>query len=555
MCGIWFFLKKNNNINSVHNIKLHNSINIIDNAKLYNSFNMIRHRGPDNSRYLELYDPVEMKMGFHRLSIMDLSHNGDQPFIRTEKDRTIYLLCNGEIYIYESLISIYDLDMHSSSDCEVIIELYLKYGMNKVIDNLVGEFAFIIIDITKDSVNIFSSRDTCGVRPLFYANNDDFLMFSSEIKGIVDITEDVKIIEPNSVFSFEKSDNFSTKYKKNFNFNEIKSFNNYDLNQIHSDISFLLHKSVVERLHSDRPFGALLSGGLDSSLVCALAARHLNTTLQTFSVGIKCDFESSDEKYAKLVAKHINSNHTHVSLPIKEWIDAIDEVIYTTETYDITTIRASVGQFLISKWIKENTNIKVLLIGDGSDELCGGYMYFHNSPNETETHNENINLLNQIHMYDVLRADRCISYHGLEARVPFLDKKFINYYLSIPHKFRHINKQDITMEKFLLRDAFSKLDLIPNEVLWRRKEAFSDGVSNNDNSWHNILQKHFDKLISDEYNSDLPSKEAQYYIQKYENYFGKINKNIIPKYWLPKWCGDVKDPSARVLNIYDIHKK
>jgi len=265
---------------------------------------------------------------------------------------------------------------------------------------------------------------------------------------------------------------------------------------------------------------------------------------------------STDERYAKLVAKHIGSNHTHITCTQDEFMNALPAVIRITETYDITTIRASTGQYLISKWIANNTDIKVLLIGDGSDELCSGYLYFHKAPNAIESHNENIRLLEDISYFDILRADRCISNNGLEARVPYLDQRFVNYYLSIDPSLRvPINN----MEKWLLRESFNTTDYLPPEVLWRKKEAFSDAVSSQERSWFNIIQEYVDKkytlddleYVKKRYTHNIPlSKESLYFRVIFEMYYGKDLDHIIPYYWLPKWCGNTNEPSARTLDFY-----
>jgi asparagine synthase (glutamine-hydrolysing) len=252
------------------------------------------------------------------------------------------------------------------------------------------------------------------------------------------------------------------------------------------------------RLESDRDIGALLSGGLDSSLVVSIAAKYLKKqgkTLRTYSIGIP---GSTDKQYAEMVSKHCGTVHTHVEFSQNEFLNALPKVIKATETFDITTIRASTGQFLISEWIQKKRNDKVILIGDGADELCSGYMYFHNAPNAQESHDENIRLVQDIQYYDSLRADRCIAYNGLEARVPFLDHHFVDLYLNISKELRIPTQHDQShrkVEKWLLRKAFD-LDeqYLPDDVLWRRKEAFSDGVSSRDKSWYEIIQEDVEEI-------------------------------------------------------------
>ena len=307
---------------------------------------------------------------------------------------------------------------------------------------------------------------------------------------------------------------------------------------------------------SDRPIGCLLSGGLDSSLISALVARNYEPyKLNTFSIGMK---GSTDLKYAKLAAEHIKTKHHNIELSVDEFLEAIEETIYVIESYDITTVRASVGNYLVGKYIKENTDCKVIYNGDGSEEIMGSYLWLGNIDNEIDFYKENYKLLTEIYYYDVLRSDRSISDNGLEPRVPFLDKTFVNYVMSIPPKYKMFN--DGKMEKQILRDAFNKTNLLPKEVLYRKKEAFSDGVSSTEKSWFQIIQEKLETSISDEqfkkeasqYTHNPPkTKEALYYRQIFEEHF-KNHSNVIPHFWMPnpKWC-NVSDPSARVLKNYD----
>jgi asparagine synthase (glutamine-hydrolysing) len=352
---------------------------------------------------------------------------------------------------------------------------------------------------------------------------------------------------------------------------EFLSADNLGVDKIKTKIRETFIESVRSKLFSDRPLGCLLSGGLDSSLVASIASRFLKERgqkLKTFSIGLE---DSTDEYYARLVAKHIDSEHTHIKLEQDDFINALKDVIYVTETYDITTVRASTGQYLVSKWISKNTDIKVLLIGDGSDELAAGYMYFHKAPTPMELHQENVRLLKDIHFYDVLRADRGIAENGIEARVPFLDHRFVDLYLSIDPKLRHPASykeykeyKNTSLEKWLLREAFNVDDFLPSEVLFRKKEAFSDGVSSMKKSWYQIVQEFANEKYSDEYLESEkerigfnkpPSKEALYFRKIWEEYFGTYETSpqtaeVIPYFWLPKWCGDIKEPSARVLQVY-----
>ena len=551
MCGIWLFISKKK---------------FTEND--FKSFNKLSPRGPDyfktinininfNNNYLKY-----ITLGFHRLSIIDTTMRGSQPFEFIYENKIIYVMCNGEIYNYKKLIKYHNLTVNSSSDCEVLQQLYIKYGFDKMIKLLRGEFSIILIesDMTTNEYKFFIGRDQVGVRPLYYGINHNFICFSSLLKGIPSLqTTLCNQFIPGNYISFTNK-----KFQNIIDKGTLDYINHYDLNKKQSCINNekealkLIHdefiKCVEYRMNSDVPIGALLSGGLDSSIICAIASRYLKSKgkrLRTFSIGLK---NSTDEYYAKMVSKYINSLHTHITIPENHFINAIEQTIYTVESYDTTTIRASVGQYLISKYISENYDIKVLLIGDGSDELTGGYMYFHNAPSPTKFHNENIRLLKDIHKYDGQRADRCISHNGLESRVPFLDYNFIDLYLRIDPSLRmpriHNGKK---MEKYLLRKAFE--GFLPEKVLWRHKEAFSDGVSSLKKSWYEIIQEMANKKYTNDNIKEittgiLPKTAEEYMFRKiFEKYFTDNTTNVIPYFWLPKWSGKITEPSARILQI------
>jgi asparagine synthase (glutamine-hydrolysing) len=531
------------------------------------------HRGPDRSQCIILSDPINAMIDFKRLSIMDTSTQGDQPFIYDDGDRTVYVMCNGEIYNYNDLCKDHDLHPMSGSDCEVIPLLYKKYGMSymhTLCNSLNSEHAFMILDVdrlTGDYVMCLSN-DRFGVRPLFTAQTDDAFYFASELAGLPcldDLGAVVERFEPRHYAILEKKDGVLGKlvYHKYFDFNDVvleisESIADEPLEDQCSQLEYLLTDATVIRLTSDRPYGCLLSGGVDSSLVAALAAKHLKQfekRLRTFSIGMD---GGTDEKFAKMVAEYIDSDHTHITVTEDEFTDSILNVVKTIGSFDITSVRASVGQYQISKWISENTDIKVLLCGDGSDEICGSYKYFHNAPSSKDFHNECIRLLSDIHKYDGLRADRCISYFGIEARFPFLDHRFVTYYLSCDPVIRQPQNG---VEKWLLRMSFEKSHILPNAVLFRSKEAFSDGVSSQKRSWYQIVQEKANAIYTDEeyetkklaYEHCQPiSKESLLFRETFCQTYG-INKTVsqtIPYYWLPKWCGNIVEPSARVLKVY-----
>jgi asparagine synthase (glutamine-hydrolysing) len=319
-------------------------------------------------------------------------------------------------------------------------------------------------------------------------------------------------------------------------------------------INKLLEEAVKKRLMSERPVACLLSGGLDSSLVAALAAKHytLDEKIKTFSVGMP---GSPDLAAAAEVAEHIGSEHYHVELTQQDFLDVLEETIFMLGSFDVTTIRASVGHMLISRYVRDHSDVKVLFSGETADEF-GSYLYFQNAPCQESFQNEAVRLLEDIQYFDMKRGDRSISYAGLEARVPFADKAFVKYYMGIKPELRMFNEDKI--EKYLIRKAFQKEGLLPESVLWRRKNGFSDSVSMKEKSWSTIIQEYVDMLVTDteyesqksQYEHDTPkTKEAYYYRKIFTKYYGK-HQNLTPYQWLPKWCGDVVDPSARVLKIY-----
>jgi asparagine synthase (glutamine-hydrolysing) len=584
---------------------------------LHEKFFSIKYRGPEKSICI---NDDNYAITFHRLPINDRSTLGDQPFNfsykyqkmdgdkKTIYRRTIYVVCNGEIYNSKELKKETDVietsdrlnfNYKSRSDCEVLIPLFLSVikedyyeekqanedenivneeenkddGLFGMIFRLSGEFAFSVYDIltnvetNETTYNLWLGRDRFGIRPLFYSMiNDNTVAFGSELKSINFGDNEVHVADPRTWYLFSQRKDKLKKYSNiYYGAGLYKIVQNPDMSDVRRMLKEKLVNAVRKRLHCDREIGCLLSGGFDSSIVSAIAARellHENKVLRTFSIGMK---NSPDTKCAQIVANHIGSVHTTIEIPEEEWYKAIEHVIYITETYDVTTIRATVGQYLISKWIKENTDIKVLLIGDGADELAGGYIYFNNAPNPVEFHLECIRRLHYIHYFDVNRSDKGVSSNGLEARVPFLDEEFVDTYLMVDPKLRvsHIKEIDgkkIRYEKFLLRDVFDKSDYLPKEIIWRKKEAFSDGVSSEGESWHSKYKTMIDDLISDtEYEESLNkitkepkpySKEALHYYNIFISKFGDKH-DILPYYWMPKWVDNVTDPSARTLKMYD----
>lgn len=569
MCGIWALLKYKPELTQT----------------ILNSINNLKNRGPDSTT---IHIDRNYIVGFHRLAINDLSVYGNQPFYYCHNgggalnDYNYILIANGEIYNHLELKKTYNIITHGSSDCSILLPLFIELQEDfKEFNNVLrGEYSIIIIKQHKYSnmIEYFVSTDPLSVRPLFYTveggiNEDYCINFSSLLSGLKGNDNGVNIQRLDQGCLIKGHTDLKT-----FNNFIIEKYHNTNLPLIHissetgvpiplgpldllyHNIIYTLTESIIIRLDSDRPIGCLLSGGLDSSLIASIASRELikrGKQLRTFSIGMT---DGTDNIYAQMVADHIGSIHTVFNFTSEEGLSVIDDVIKATETYDITTIRASVGQYLISKKISETTDIKVILNGDGADECQMGYLYFYLYPNLEEAILERNKLLQEIHLFDGLRVDRNLSYHGLEARVPFLDKEFVDLYYRIPSELL-VPTHD-RMEKYLIRHAFETLDplLLPSEVLWRKKEAFSDGVSSKEKSWYLILKEHYNKLITDfEFETRhtlttcyiIPtSKESYYYRKKFNELYGE-NYQVIPRYWLPNWVEN-NDPSARTLQIYNV---
>ena len=543
--------------------------NIYDSELIKKNFNKSQGRGPENSHIINVDNNI---LGFHRLAINGFNdESSNQPF----NIDGIYLICNGEIYNWKQLYKMIDVEATTKSDCEIIIHMYKKFGIEHTLNMLDGVFAFLLYDTNRQ--RIFVSRDVYGVRPLFlkkilsYSTHhyirEPVYLFASELKSISDFSKsnniDINQFKPGSYMSFMKSNDIFQYIGEEMYYKPAMipssfslDFNEHDVSNAISSIKTSLTNAVLKRIdNTERDIACLLSGGLDSSLIAALVQKYSDKKISTWSIGMP---GSEDIKYARLVAEHIGSEHHEIILSEKEFLSSIEEVIYSIESYDTTTVRASIGNWLISKTIRENSDCKVVFNGDGSDEVCGGYMYFHLAPNSIEFDKESKKLLENIHYFDVLRSDRSISVHGLEARTPFLDRHFVNTYLSINPNIRHHakNKQ---CEKYLLRKAFDDTDLLPKQVLWRTKEAFSDGVSSLKKSWFTVLQEHIaDNVFKNDENIDSQkqyyvhntpeTQEQLYYRQVFESRFKGCEK-VIPYFWMPNFT-DAKDASARTLNIY-----
>ena len=486
---------------------------------------------------------ISLSWGFNRLSIMDLSSNGNQPF----KYNSCELVCNGEVYNYQSLKELLsnEYTFHSNSDCEILIPLYYKYGIEIMCKMLDAEFSLVLYD--NETNSIMAARDPMGIRPMFYGytKEDHKISFASEAKALIDYCEDIMPFPPGHYY---KDGQFIC-------YNDLsdpKFINNDNLNVIFTNIKTKLISAVEKRLHADAPIGYLLSGGLDSSLVCSIAQKLINKPIKTFAIGMESD--PIDLKYAKQAAEFLGTDHTEVIITKDDVLNSLEEVIYHLETFDITTIRASIGMYLLCRYIHENTDLKVILTGEVSNELFG-YKYTDFAPSPSEFPKESQKRIKELYMYDVLRADRCISAHALERRVPFADIDFVNYIMSInpATKMNTYNKG-----KYLLRKAFEGEYYLPNDLLYREKAAFSDAVGHSlvDYLKEYAEEKYSDadlELAKEKYEYCTPfTKESLLYRDTFEQYYSG-NAKWIKNFWMPnrEWSGcNINDPSARVLSNY-----
>ena len=606
MCGIYFYqtfiLPKDV---TIYKKRL---LSDVKNHQTY--FSKITHRGPDNSvfvndtsmisttssNYTTTYTTIEpmsklpyhMLWGFHRLAINGQTPESNQPFFI----KNCRLICNGEIYNFRALIKEYGLEAEyqSKSDCEIIIHLYRKIGMAETLRKLDGVFALVLHDY--ENKYTFIARDPVGVRSLFIGSCDKDsyhtgIIVASEMKAISSEYHNIMQFPPgcfaiykdgNSPVDLYKPGIFFKAYYENLTIDQ-KFYHDSDPNShlsivrsyhynivedteenICANIATLFEEAVVKRLMSDRKVGALLSGGLDSSAVVAVMCRHMPAKdLNTYSIGLA---GSTDLAWARRVADYLGTNHHEVCLTENEFLSAIEDTIYQIESYDTTSVRASVPNYLVSKYIFNNSDDCVIYCGDMSDEIFGSYRGFMKAQSEEDFFAENVRMVRDVCYFDLLRSDKSISGAGLEARVPFADKKFLQYVMSIPARYKTFN-DDTQIEKYIFRKAFQ--GLLPDDILWRRKEAFSDGVSGHTRSWFQIIREHVDKKITDEeyfnYNRFITSTEmdanihnrpydteSYYYRSIFDRHYAGWEKTI-PYFWRHPFCEE-KDPSARLLTCY-----
>ncbi len=517
----------------------------------------IKHRGPDNTKTLLVDD--QLWFGFHRLAINGLDHDSDEPITF----KNMVLICNGEIYNYLDLQKKYEFDLQTHNDCEVIIHLFLRFGFEQTVKMLDGVFSIILYDT--EFKDLYVANDPIGIRPLFYGTTSEGdMVFASEPISLVDICENVQYFPPGHYEIWKKNFKaWETTRVQYYKYDWSDRFHPTDITlpEIYGNYRKFLTKAVEKRLLGERPFACLLSGGLDSSLISCITAKLLKERglgpLNTFSIGLK---NSPDLEYARKVSNSIGSIHHEVVVSESEFLDAIPEVIKAIQSFDVTTVRASCGNYLIAKYISEETEFKIILNGDVSEEIHSSYFYSKFAQSPTDFYNDNVRLLKEVHRYDVLRSARCMEHFGLECRTPFADKDLIDFVMRIRPEFKQFGVDKMfPMEKALMRLSFSN-DLI-SDACWRPKMAFSDGVSKKTRSWHEIIAEHVNKIWSDKNHSEFLlrdikcgvkpkcfSKEASYYRMLFDRTLGfrQDCRDLIKEYWMPRFI-DAKDPSARAI--------
>ena len=500
-------------------------------------FDRTKSRGPDDTRIIDTKNGF---LGFHRLAIMGLTPSGMQPFQLGDN----IVVCNGEIYGFEKIKKQLSekYTFQSDSDCEILLPMYKEYGVDmfKMLD---AEFACIIYDGEKNEY--IAARDPIGIRPLYWGYDENgVIIFASEAKNLVGLTKKIMPFPPGHYYK-------DGKFICYCDIAETEKVCHDDLETVCGNIHDKLVAGVEKRLIADAKVGFLLSGGLDSSLVCSIAAKKSKTPIKTFAIGMSED--AIDLKYAKEVADYIKSDHKEIIITKEDVLSSLETVVELLGTFDITTIRASMGMYLICKSIHEKTDIRVLLTGEISDELFG-YKYTDFAPSADAFQKEAEKRIRELHMYDVLRADRCISVNSLEARVPFGDLDFVKYVMAVDPEMK-LNKYN--KGKYLLRHAFEG-NYLPETILYREKAAFSDAVGH---SMVDYLKEYAESYYTDEeftekcknYSHAQPfTKESLLYREIFEKYY-PCQGEMIVDFWMPnkEWEGcNVNDPSARVLANY-----
>lgn len=466
---------------------------------------ILAHRGPDSITC--------RKVGKTHLEFNRLAINGGPGAIDPLTLGSWTMVANAEIYNALELGG-----RAGDSDCEVILPLIRDHGLPRTCQMLNGDFAFVFTDGNA----VWAARDRVGVRPLFWTRTKDGIAFASEMKGLLQFNNKIEIFPPGHLYD-SKLDAFVS-WAPNYWDCPI---DNSDEGSIQDELFSTMFSAVERRVtNTERPVGFFLSGGLDSSIIAALGQQALGSAhrIRTFSIGLK---DSPDLIAAREMAEFLDSDHTEVLFTIEEGLAALKQVVRHTETFDTTTIRASTPMFLLSKYIKENTDIRVVLSGEGSDELFGGYLYFHGAPSMNDFHYETMRLVRDVHMFDVLRADRTTAAHGLELRVPFFDKNVISF--AMEGFDPHLKLPRDGFEKWILRKTFQYI--LPHSIAWRQKNGMSDAVGY---GWADALRNY------GEHN----------YKKMFLEIFGRKNEHVVPYQWMPKWSPGVTDPSARVLKQF-----
>ena len=510
-----------------------------DRSAFEKAFEQTESRGPDDSRVIAAGKGV---LAFHRLAIMGLTPEGMQPFTLNG----CAAVCNGELYSFtreRARLIAKGYTFKSDSDCEILLPMYFEYGVD-LFKKLDAEFACVIYDGRSDEW--IAARDPIGIRPLYYGYDENgTVLFASEPKNLVGLTKKILPFPPGHYYKGGRFVRYADPAK-------VDAICRDGLETACENIREKLIAGVEKRMVADAKVGFLLSGGLDSSLVCAIAARLSDRPIRTFAIGM--DKDAIDLKYARQVADFIGSDHTEVYMTRDEVIASLETVVKLLGTFDITTIRASMGMYLVCRAIHETTDVRVLLTGEISDELFG-YKYTDFAPDAAAFQTEAEKRIRELHAYDVLRADRCISVNSLEARVPFGDLDFVKYVMALDPEMK-MNRYG--KGKYLLRHAFEGLGYLPDPILWREKAAFSDAVGH---SMVDDLKEYAESIYTDEeyeerrkqYDYAQPfTKESLLYRELFEKYYPG-QAEMIPGFWMPnkEWRGcDVSDPSARVLSNY-----
>lgn len=545
MCGIWAFLARG-------------PISPAKRAKLEAAFDRLQHRGPSASRLKEYHDG-RVLLGFKRLAIVDPTMAGMAPFHYAD----MACVCNGEIYNYE-ILEVELREKHSDKfnsqcDTEVILPMfeYVNRDIVELCKRLDGEFAFVIYD--KRDNCLWYATDEISMRPIYIGRTEEGeIVISSELIGLNDLCVEIVRVGA-SGYGRISLDNpkGALAYSEFYSF-ERSSFLNISFEDAKKRLREIFIQNVKDKIHyGTRDDGFFLSGGIDSSLVAGIAAklRHPKK-IKTFTVGFS--EEATDVIYARKVAQYIGSEHHEIILSEKEAVDHLEEIIKVLGTFDQTTVRASTPLYLATKKIKQQyPEIYILYNGELADELQGGYLYFRNAPSALAHKAETIRRLKAVHNYDGLRCDRVCAAFGIEARFPFFSKALLDFVLALPPEFMNPATHK-GVEKFMIREAFSGTDYIPDQVLWRTKNALSDATSVK-SSWKELLKKETADRVSDEefnqrnkrwLHSPPDTKEDFFYRRVFEKYYEGAH-NTIPYKWLPLWCGDVKDSSASMLTVFN----